>query len=77
MAQIQICGMSLKRGGDASYCLVELQDRAKVPTLGDLIEVHFNKESVLARVVNVASSPIEKQGIGISYVDLDEVVNFD
>jgi hypothetical protein len=79
MAQNQFCGMSLKRAGGASYWLVELQDRATVPTLGDVIEVHLNKESVLARVVNVASSPLEKHGIhcGISYVDLDEVVNFD
>jgi hypothetical protein len=78
MAQFQICGMSLKRAGDASYWLVELQDRATVPTIGDLIEVHLNKESVLSRVVNVASPPLEKHGVhcGVSYVDLDEVVNF-
>jgi hypothetical protein len=79
MAQILICGMSLKRAGDTSYWLIELQDRATVPTLGDLIEVHLNKESVLARVVNVASPPLERYGIhcGVSYVDLDEVVTFD
>jgi hypothetical protein len=79
MAQIRICGMSLKRAGDASYWLIELQDRATVPTLGDLIEVHLNKESVLARVVNVAPPSLERHGIhfSVSYIDLDEVVNFD
>ena len=79
MARILICGMSLKRAGDASHWLIELQDRATVPTLGELIEVHLNEESVLARVVNVASRPLERHGIhcGVSYVDLDEVVDFD
>jgi hypothetical protein len=75
MAHIQICGLSLKRVGDANYRLVELQDRATVPTLGDVIEVLLNKEPVRGRVVQVASSPLDKPSshYGISYVDLDEV----
>ena len=75
MPHTQICGLSLKRAGDANYRLVELQDRATVPTLGDVIEVLLNNEPVRGRVVQVASSPLEKLSshYGISYVDLDEV----
>ena len=75
MARIQICGLSLKSVGDANYQLVELQDRATVPTLGDVIEVLLNKEPVRGRVVRVASAPLEKlsRDYGISYVDLEEV----
>lgn len=76
MAQIQICGMSIKRTGEVSYGLVQFQDRATVPKLGDLVEVLLNKEPVRGRVVHVASPPLEKQHAqyGVSYVDLDEVV---
>ena len=79
MAQIQICGMSLKRTGDSNYSLVELQDRVTVPSIGDFIEVRLNKEPVQGRVVQIASSPLGKLSsqYGISYVDLDEVINFD
>jgi hypothetical protein len=79
MAQIQICGMSLKRTGSANYSLVELQDRVTVPSIGEFIEVRLNKEPVQGRVVQIASSPLGKLNsqYGISYVDLDEVVNFD
>jgi hypothetical protein len=79
MAQIQICGMSLKRMGDANYSLVELQDRVTVPSIGDFIEVRLNKEPVRGRVVQVAPSPLGKLSsqYGVSYVDLDEVIDFD
>jgi hypothetical protein len=80
MAQIQICGMSLKRTGDSNYSLVELQDRVTVPSIGDFIEVRLNnKEPVRGRVAQIASSPLGKLSsqYGISYVDLDEVINFD
>ena len=76
MAHIQICGLSLKRVGDANYRLVELQDRATVPILGDFIEVLLNKEPVRGRVVHVAPSALEKLSSHycVSYVDLDEVL---
>lgn len=79
MAHIQICGLSLKRAGDVSYGLVALQDRVTIPVLGDLIEVLLNKEPVRGRVVKVAPSPLEKLSshYGVTYVDLDEVINFD
>jgi hypothetical protein len=79
MAQIQICGMSLKRTGSANYSLVELQDRMTVPSIGDFIEIRLNKEPVRGRVVQVSSSPLGQLSsqYGVSYVDLDEVINFD
>ena len=75
MAHIQICGLSLKRVGDANYRLVGFQDRATVPILGDLIEVLMNKGPVRGRVVKIAPSPLEKLSshYGVCYVDLDEV----
>ena len=71
--------MSLKRAGDSRYWLVELQDRVTVPGIGDFIEIRLNKEPVQGRVVQVASSSLKKLSsqYGVSYVDLDEVINFD
>lgn len=75
MAQIQICGLSLKRVGDANYSLVELRDRATVPSIGDFIEVLLNKEPVRGCVVKVAPTSLEKfcSHYGVSYLDVDEV----
>lgn len=75
MAHLQICGLSLKRVGDANYRLVELQDRATVPILGDFMEILLNRELVRGRVVKVAPTPLEKfsSHYSVAYVDLDEV----
>jgi hypothetical protein len=57
MIEMKICRFKLRRLGEAEHEPAEIQHRAQVPGLHEIIEVAVNRRPVRARVVHVFSPP--------------------
>lgn len=70
MTEIKTCVMKLRRIGDAEGETVEIQRRATVPAVGDVIEVSVDGKPIRARVTRIVSPPGGPQGHFT--IDVDE-----
>lgn len=68
-AELKTFLIRLRRIGDAAGEVVENQHRTAVPTIGDVIEVSVNGQTVVARVVQIVSAEAERN----ITIDADEL----
>jgi hypothetical protein len=60
--ELKTCVMKLRRIGDAEGETIEIQHRATVPALGEVIEVSVGEATVRARVTHVSAPAANVQG---------------
>jgi hypothetical protein len=69
-ADLKTCFIRLRRIGDAAGEIVEKQNRADVPAIGDVIEVSLGEATVPARVVQVTGAGLEEIAV---IIEADEL----